>query len=357
MLAASVVAHTKIASRQRIPTITFCEMVEHPELFFEKTIRITATFEIRTEGSTLNDSLCPRSHDDQIGVSAVKIDEAQIRLLNRDFERIRAGRSGVHPRVTAVGILRNVSRRSFDWYRYRFDIIRFESIHQNNSPVIKAPDDSQAGQSSSDEIPPVDFCSIVRNPRRYFDKTVRTEATWSSGDEFAYLSQDGCAPKFRYEIAVGWVENPLSEATKMDVRKIQSHEYGGRAIVRVVGILRNPGDYYGYFRYRFEILRIESVAHIVVPYDGTLDAGKTYRAIVRGDKDFGLALVPSLLIPNYHYATRIEWSNLADFPALEKLRDSAGELRIVFSVIADERKQMTATRWDRTIECKIIRLE
>jgi hypothetical protein len=216
---------------------------------------------------------------------------------------------------------------------------------------------AQSDSSIQEEIPTVDFCSMVRQPRRYFDKTVRIEAAWASGYEFAYLSEDRCAPKFRYEIAVGFLEKPLSEEILMNVRKIQSHEYGGRAIIRAVGILRNPGKYYGYYRYRFEILRIEDVAHLVVPYQGTLDAGKTYRALVRGDQDFGLALVPSLLIPNAHFATRIEWINQADFPALEKLRDSSGQQWIVFSVISDDIKQMTAQRWNREFKCKIIRLE
>ena len=224
------------------------------------------------------------------------------------------------------------------------------------SPQLSVAASPQSRSTAAQELPTIDFCSIVRNPRRYFDKTVRTEATWQSGDEFAYLSQDRCAPKFRYEIAVGWVENPLSEETINSVRKIQSHEYAGRAIVRVVGILRNPGEYFGYFRYRFEILRIEEVTHIVVGYQGTLEPGKTYLARVRGDKDFELALVPSLRIPE-HYATRIEWINLSDFPALEKLRDSTAERQIVFSVISDEIKQITATRWNRTIQLKIIRLE
>lgn len=356
-LAAAVVAQARIASPQKVPTITFCEMVKHPERYFEKTIRITATFEIHTEGSTLNDSFCPRSHDDQIGVSAVKIHESQIRLLNRDFERIRAGRSGLRPRVTAVGILRNVSRRSFDWYRYRFDVIRFESIHPGNPPPNNAEDGSAgSSQSSSDEIPNVDFCSMVRNPRLYFNKTVRIEATWQSGDEFAYLTQDRCAPKSRDEIAVGWAEQPLKEEIISNVRKIQSHEYGGRAIIRAVGILRNPGKYYGYFRYRFEILRIDEVAHIVVPYEGDVDAGKTYRAQVRGDEHFGIALVPQLRLL-FHHSYFINWINLSEFPALQKLVESEGVRQIVFSVISDERRQMTATRWNRTLELKIIRLE
>jgi hypothetical protein len=34
-----------------------------------------------------------------------------------------------------------------------------------------------------------------------------------------------------------------------------------------------------------------------------------------------------------------------------------GEQRIVFTVLSDELKQMTGRRWNRTIKCKIVRLE
>jgi hypothetical protein len=120
--------------------------------------------------------------------------------------------------------------------------------------------------------------------------------------------------------------------------------------------LRNPGKYYGYFRYLFELIRFEEVVHVVVPYEATLEAGKAYRAVVRGDREFGLILVPSLRMFS-HQAVSIEWTNLRDFPTLEKLRDSAAEQLIVFSVISDENKQMTAQRWNRTVKCKIVRVE
>src|SRR6185369_2457853 len=167
--------------KEAIPNVTFCEMVKQPQLYFGKTIRIKATFEIRTEGSTLNHQLCPRSHDDQIGASTVRINDEQIRLVNRDFGRIRSGTAGIHPRVTVVGILRNISRRAFDWYRYRFDIIRFEDIQK------EIPE-----QSFGDKVTTVDFCDLMKNPRRYFNQTVRIKAQWLSGDEFSYLTDDRC---------------------------------------------------------------------------------------------------------------------------------------------------------------------
>jgi len=130
-------AQAQLNQQKTIPTVTFCEMVKQPQLYFGKTIRITTTFEVRTEGSTLNHQLCLRSHDDQIGASVVRIDDEQLRLVNRDFARIRSGAAGIHPQVTAVGILRNVSRRAFDWYRYRFDIIRFENIQKKIPSLIQ----------------------------------------------------------------------------------------------------------------------------------------------------------------------------------------------------------------------------
>ena len=94
----------------------------------------------------------------------------------------------------------------------------------------------------------------------------------------------------------------------------------------------------------------------MVPYQSTLDAGKTYRAVVRGDKEFGLIPVPPLRMFS-HQALSIEWTNLSEFPTLEKLRDTSAQQLIVFSVISSEYKQMTAQRWNWTVKCKIVRIE
>jgi|GEM_PF-2611922 len=342
----TLLAQAQSNQKETIPNVTFCEMVTQPQLYFGKTIRITATFEIRTEGSTLNHQLCPRSYDDQIGASTIRINDEQVRLLARDFGNVRARIAGINPRVTVVGILRNVSRKSFDVYRYRFDIIRFDDIQRT------IPD-----QSSGDKVTTVDFCDLMKNPRRYFNRTVRIKAQWLSGFEFSYLIGDHCPTKVTPTIAVSFVNDETQrEIFKQNVDKIMSHEYGGRAMVTAVGVLRNPGNNYGYFRYLFELMRFEEIVHVVVPYESTLDAGKTYRATVRGDQELDLILVPPLRMFS-HYAVSIEWTNLSEFPALEKLRDSSEQQLIVFSVISDEIKQMTAQRWNRTVKCKIIRVE
>ena len=243
-------------------------MVRQPSTLFGKTICITATFEIRTEGSTLNHQLCPRSNDNQIGANPVRIDDEQVRLPRRDFARLRVRTVGLYPQVTAVGILRNVSRQYFDWYRYRFDIIRFEDIQR------AIPE-----QSFGDKVTTVDFCELAKNPRRYFNRTVRIKAQWLSGFEFSYLDDDRCPTKVAHDIAVSFVNDETQrEIIKQNVYKIMSHEYGGRAMITAVGVLRNPGKYYGYFRYLFELIRFEEIVHVVVPYESTLDAGKTYRA-------------------------------------------------------------------------------
>ena len=120
---------------KEIPTVGFCQMVKHPQLYFDRTIRITATVEPRIEGTTLNDVRCVRSYDDQIGLGTVEV-EKQAASLAKGFEKIRSGMAGEQPRVTAIGILRNKLRRDFEWYRYRFDIIAFEDIHQDVSETI-----------------------------------------------------------------------------------------------------------------------------------------------------------------------------------------------------------------------------
>ena len=221
---------------------------------------------------------------------------------------------------------------------------------------VSSPANTQAKTQSVKEIPTVDVCEMVKHPGRYFNQTVRVSARWQAGFEFSYLNDDRCP--MGNSIAVGFIGSESQrEEFKQSVKKIMSHEYGGRAMIRTVGVLRNPGKYYGYFHYRFEILRIEEFAHVIVPYEGTLEAGRTYRARVRGDSNFGLGLSPGLRVA-FHHSYFIDWINLSEFPSLEALRnDSSGEKQIVFSVISDKITQMTAMRWNRTIECKIIRVE
>lgn len=197
----------------------------------------------------------------------------------------------------------------------------------------------------------VDFCDIVKEPRQFFTQTIRIKAIWQQGHEFSYLNGVGCPTKFRHEIAARWLNSQDPNLSKM-----MSREYGGRAIVTAVGTLRAPGKYYGYFRYQFEIRRLEDVKHVIEPYDGTVEAGRTYRAVVRGDKDLELVLSPRVRI-EFHYAYHIEWINLSEFPELKGLHETSGERTIVFSVISSERRQMTERRWNRSLQMKIVRVE
>jgi hypothetical protein len=219
----------------------------------------------------------------------------------------------------------------------------------NSSVLAQTKQPPALEHSSSPAIRDVQFCELVRYPQRFFNKTVRVKTMWRQGDEFSYLVDERCPS----EIAVQLFAR--DDASKANAGKVSEHEYGGRVMMTAVGVLRNPGKYYGYYRYLFEIERLEEVAHVVEPYQGTLQAGYTYRAIVRSDKAFGLVLTPPLRI-EFHYAVGIEWSNLSAFPELERLHETSGERTIVFSVMSDERKQVDVQRWNRTLAFKIIRI-
>jgi hypothetical protein len=211
----------------------------------------------------------------------------------------------------------------------------------------------------STEIPTVTFCELVRHPQLYFDKVVRVTATHMQATEGSYLSDDACPLKHDDQIGVGSMEVGEQEAAQRSAmwERLHSIEYGGRARVTVTGILRNKSRRdFVWYRYRFDIISLEELAHIVVPYEDVLQAGITYRAPVRGDESAGLALASPVRM-NEHYAVRLEWTNLTEFPALKALRAVAGEKLIVFSVISDEIKHIDVQRWNRTIRCKIIRVE
>jgi len=207
-----------------------------------------------------------------------------------------------------------------------------------------------------DEIPTVAFCEMVKNAHLYFNRPIRIKAIYSQADEGAYLIDESCPLSHDDQIGVG---NDIDEEQREHNRKMRSEmvkvEYGGQAIVTLTGMLRNVSRRdFAWYRYRFDIISFESVSHVTIPYSGELQAGTTYTAAVRGDKSHGIALVIPLRRLE-HYAVRIEWANLKNFPELTQMSES-DELEIEFSVISDDIKQMTERRWNRTIRCKIIRV-
>lgn len=224
---------------------------------------------------------------------------------------------------------------------------------------------AETADDEGGEIRAVAFCEMVKHPRRYFDKAVRLTATYRVGHETAYLMDEQCGLSRRVKVGVGFVntDEKQRDVIRRDVEKIMSGEYGnGRAWVTVVGMLRNSPDRgFGGYRYRFDISRFrdisrEDVSRTIINYEGTLQAGETYRATVRGDRLFGLSLVPPprVLI---HHAVRVEWTNLGEFRALKRLRHGARERQIVFSVVSDEIKHVTERRWNRTLRCNVILVE
>ena len=210
--------------------------------------------------------------------------------------------------------------------------------------------------STQKEVPTVAFCEMVKHPELYFDRSVRLTARLDLTDEALYLIDDGCVLSHDEQIGVGFVAASESERDlhNKELTRVRSMEYGSRATVTAVGILRDSSmRAFAWYHYRFDIIRFEEISHVIVPYEGTLQAGLTYRALVQGDKRFRLSLVMPLRVPEY-YAVRVEWTNVNEFPSLKRLRSTKRQLEIVFSVISDQSKQMTERRWNRTILCKVI---
>ncbi len=205
-------------------------------------------------------------------------------------------------------------------------------------------------------IPTVSFCEMVKHPKKYFNKTIRLTATFTRATEAQYLSDNkNCPLSHDNQIGIGYAKNRETQVAQNEenIDKIGSDEFGGRAIVTVVGSLKNFSRRdFAWYQYRFDIAKFEKVSHVVQTYTGELDGGKTYRAEVKADKDFGINFVKPYKLP-FHYALRLEWTNLNDFPILKNFTTK----KIVFSVLDKEIKQMTENRWNILIQCKIIRVE
>lgn len=200
---------------------------------------------------------------------------------------------------------------------------------------------------------------MVKHAKLYFDKPVRVLAKYEMATEGQYLSDEQCPLSHDEQIGLGRAptDERHGEILNAELRKIGEVEYGGRAQVTVVGILRNSSLHaFAWYQYRFDIISVEKISPVTVTYEGELQGSVTYRGSVRWDRASRLSLVPDPRIAEHH-AMRVEWTNLRDFPRLRTLRDKTIRQQILFTVLSDEIKQMTAVRWNRTVRCKIIRLD
>lgn len=244
----------------------------------------------------------------------------------------------------------------------RFSIIflmaAFFGFPVPGTPVDPPRMDEKARFSQKD-IPTVAFCDLVKRPTEFFDRPIRVSGMFTQADEAQYLSDRGCPLKTEDQIGVGFADadDAGRERRAKDISKIGKPEFGGRAMVRVVGYLRNQSRHdFACYRYRFDIVRFEDMSPVVLPFEGELQAGMTYRASVQGDEMAGLALVRPLKVAEHH-AIRLEWVNLNAFSNLGRMRGMGVERVVVFSVLSDEVKQITHRRWNRTVRLKILREE
>jgi hypothetical protein len=216
------------------------------------------------------------------------------------------------------------------------------------------------GPVAGKAVPTVALCDLVKRPGEFYDRQVRLTGVFTQADEAQYLSDFGCPAKGDNDrIGVGYADTDDSarERRLKDISKIGKPEFGGRAVVCVIGYLRNAQRHdFACYGMRFDIVRFEKVEPMVTDFAGELQVGNTYRASVQGDDMLGLVLVKALRIGEHH-AVRLEWTNLSAFPELTHLRGMMSERKVVFSVVSDDIRKVNEKRWNRTIRLRIIRAE
>jgi hypothetical protein len=218
------------------------------------------------------------------------------------------------------------------------------------------PSGARTQSSDGEKTTDLAFCEMVKSPQLYFDKPVRVTAILEQATEGQYLSDDDCVLSHDEQIGVGYLEENKDHTDLWNNNIDLESKYGGRAKVTVVGILRDSSRRdFVWYHYRFDIIRFDNVTHIRNQYAGELVARNSYVAEVRPDPSTGLGLVIQVRMP-VHYAVRVEWTNLKEFPRL-RLMGKDSKAQVLFSVESDEIRQMTANRWNRTVRCSIVSVE
>ena len=92
-----------------------------------------------------------------------------------------------------------------------------------------------------------------------------------------------------------------------------------------------------------------------VEFEGYLEEGRTYRAVVVCDKNGRWRPRLPIKVPSHH-AARIDWLNLKDFPQLRGVDPHDCQRRIVFKVVSKETVKVNGQRrWNTTYRCLIER--
>jgi hypothetical protein len=229
--------------------------------------------------------------------------------------------------------------------------------------IARLPADAkQIPAGAQEEVPTVDFCEMVKHPATYFDKKIRITAAYQIGYEGSNLINVRCVHSYDDSIGAAFVtiDEEQVNAINRGVDTIMSGKAGAQPRVTVVGILRNSSRHdFASYRYRFDIIRFEDIredmSERIVSYNGTLQAGLTYRAMVKHDSNFALSFSSPLRVP-IHQAINLEWTNLKEFRALELLRGT-DQKQIVFCVTKDDVQQMEPRRWNRALQLEILLVE
>jgi hypothetical protein len=110
---------------------------------------------------------------------------------------------------------------------------------------------------------------------------------------------------------------------------------------------------------REELLKSVTGSQTVSPaeFEGWLEEGSTYQADVTCDEVEKWRTVVPFRIP-FHHAVRIEWTNLSEFPQLNKAKNDDCQRRLVFKVVRRKTTKVSGQeRWNTTYECRIIAVE
>jgi hypothetical protein len=214
------------------------------------------------------------------------------------------------------------------------------------------------------EIPTVTLCDLARAPREYFGKTVRLTVVFEQWTEGQYLTDERCPLNHDDQIGVGYAETEDArqrDALQQTTARIGSAEYAGKAVVTIVGTLRDiSARHFYWYGTRFDIMAFESVRPAVVRFEGDLQEGWVYRAQGVYRPNGELTIEPRLRVP-FHHAGRIEWTNAHDIDRLSPVHPSNRPALyrpvVVFRVVSKQVVAAGRERWNTTYTCEVLRVE
>ena len=164
-------------SMQEVPTVDYCHLIQNPDAYDQKVIRVHAKYKVGAKWSNLQSPHCGSPKTTWVNFDETNFDES--------FQPCQKS-----------NIAEAIKFKGFDQV---FDVVlvgKFFGGYSNGPSsfmfVVGCVEDSKLVESSETKVPIVSYCELAQNPSRYDKRVIRVQGVYKTGFEASSFDGSGC---------------------------------------------------------------------------------------------------------------------------------------------------------------------